>query len=103
MLTISKRKPPTIIWFAFKDHPLLARHPILDCRVLKNPFKYGVPDVVLKQNVTLDPNFSQVVQQGLDMLKESGVVYIGCQFGKHRSGAVIDEIAKTTEVIVQRI
>lgn len=74
--------------------------PVLDCRVIQNPWVRGTPDEVLIRAVEKHPLFEEVVQQGIKMLEEHDVIYVGCQFGKHRSGAVATEIAKRLQIIV---
>jgi len=101
-LTITKRKL-YIYQFAFKQFPSMKEESMLDCRVLKNPFKWGVADEVLKQDVQDDPKFEQIVQKGLELIKKHGHVYVGCQYGKHRSGAVTEALAKETGALVTHL
>lgn len=74
--------------------------PVLDCRVIKNPWTRGTPDEVLFAAVRMHTLFPEVVFNGVKMLEEHDVIYVGCQFGKHRSGAVSREIAKRTGAVI---
>lgn len=67
--------------------------PVLDCRVIPNPFQWGVADAVLIERVRTNPEFPKVVERGLQLIAEHGAVYVGCAYGKHRSGAVAQELA----------
>lgn len=67
--------------------------PLVDCRVLRNPYRAVHSDRERKALVRMDPKFMGVVQQALDRLEGSNEVYIGCGFGKHRSVSVAEAAA----------
>ncbi len=87
----------TIYQFGFRNGPPKEEWgPVFDCRSLPNPFKRGVPDVQLRALVAANPRFPGIVQEAVSTLGQPGVqsIAIGCLFGKHRSGAVADAVAK---------
>jgi RNase adaptor protein for sRNA GlmZ degradation len=94
-----------IYQFGFKnvDENKLRGEAVLDCRIIKNPFVRGIPDAVLIEKVRTNPLFEQVVKQGVQMLKTNDSIFVGCLFGKHRSGAVAQEIAARTGAIILRM
>lgn len=92
----------TIVQFAFKQ---LQPHglPTIDCRVLPNPYQKGIPDTVLRERVRALPNFEDVVNAGVELLSEKDKIWVGCLYGRHRSVAVAEEIAKRTGATVQSV
>lgn len=83
----------TILQFGYKKG-IPTGVPLLDCRVIKNPYKVGVSEDVLKAQVRASPEFGKVVKQGFKLLTESDTIACGCLWGVHRSGAVAEELAK---------
>ena len=75
---------------------------VLDCRVLPNPFKHGVPDEVLIERVRGLEGFNELVQKGVQLLAKHDEIYVGCAFGRHRSGAVAQEIARQTGAEIRK-
>lgn len=69
---------------------------VVDCRLMPNPFRHGVPDDVLRQRVRNLREFEPTVARGVQLIAQHGVVYIGCLFGRHRSVAVAEEVASRT-------
>ena len=95
--------PKTIIQFAYREiHQHKDMALTVDCRGLRNPWRYKVADTVLREQVRLDPSFESVVARGVHILNTHDTIYVGCQFGKHRSVAVAEEIAKRTGATVTR-
>ena len=95
----------TIKQFGFKnitDPFKLKGLPVLDCRVIKNPFVRGLPDAFMIEVVRKHPLFEQVVQEGVQLLAKHDTIFVGCLFGKHRSGAVSQEIAARTGATITR-
>lgn len=82
--------------FGFKHYNPPKDVPVLDCRVIKNPWVRGLPDAFMIETVRKHPLFESVVQKGVQLLTDNDEIYVGCLFGKHRSGAVAEEIAKRT-------
>ncbi len=76
--------------------PSPAMTPVLDCRIPTNTYRRGYSDEWCKDRVRNDPLFESVVQQGVPLLKTHGVLWVGCSYGKHRSGAVASEISERT-------
>ena len=73
---------------------------VLDCRILQNPFKRGTPDNILIETVRALDLFEVTVLGGMQLLAIHDEIYVGCAFGKHRSGAVSQELAKRTGAII---
>lgn len=91
-----------IIQFGFKHVSPTSMNwgPVLDCRTIKNPFYPGISDEEGKAKARLDPKFEGLVQEGVQLIAEHETLYVGCYGGKHRSGAVAEEIGKRTGAIV---
>ena len=94
-----------IIQFAYKkvDPAVEGWSPVLDCRRLRNTYRSGVPDELLKQLVREQNIFPTVVADGMAMLEANDVIYVGCAFGKHRSGAVADALAAKTGATIEKV
>lgn len=85
----------TIIQFGYKNVNSIPKGvPLLDCRVIKNPYKSGVSAEVLKNQVKLNPEFGKLIKQGVSLLNNNDTIACGCLYGIHRSGAVVEELAK---------
>jgi RNase adaptor protein for sRNA GlmZ degradation len=84
----------SIVQFGFKKHHTIEETATIDCRVLRNPYKEGVPDEELIAKVRLTEGFEDLVQEGVQLLAKHDIIYVGCMYGKHRSGAVAQEIAR---------
>ena len=96
----------TIVQFGFRNilHSMLQGKVVLDCRVLRNPYKPGVPDETLIARVEQDPLFKALVARGVDLLTNHyDRLYIGCEFGRHRSGAVAHAIQSATGAEIRKI
>ena len=85
----------TIIQFGYKNSNTMPKDiPLVDCRVLRNPYIPGVADDILKEKVKYLPGFGDMVKAGVFLLRTNDTIGIGCLYGKHRSGAVAESIAK---------
>ena len=94
----------TIVQFAYKyvSPESMNWGPVIDCRTMPNPYKKGFTDEYLKGEVRKTANFALIVKKALDALAEHDTIYIGCAFGKHRSGAVADEVANLTGAKIKK-
>lgn len=78
------------------DVTTLGNMPRLDCRILPNPFIRGVSDEILKETVKKLPAFAGLVSEGVKLLETHNKLAIFCLYGKHRSGAVAEAVARIT-------
>lgn len=85
-----------IIQFGFKKYAAPKGAGVVDCRVIPNPWLASRSDKTLRKLVEADPQFEGLVVKGVELLAQHGEVYIGCLYGKHRSGAVAQEVARRT-------
>ena len=76
---------------------------VLDCRVIRNPFTRGMADQVLIERVRNSIGFPIVVQQGLQLIAANEVVWVGCQYGRHRSTAVAQALSAVTGAEIQQV
>lgn len=77
--------------------------PLVDCRVLPNPFQRGVSDSVLIQRVRALAGFEELVEKGVQLLAKHNEIYVFCLYGKHRSGAVSQEISARTGAVIKKL
>lgn len=85
----------TIIQFGYKNVNNIPKGiPLLDCRVISNPYKSGVSAEHLKAQVKLNPEFGKLVKHGVSLLHKNDTIGVGCLYGVHRSGAVSEELSK---------
>lgn len=89
--------------FKFIHTDKLIGMPVLDCRVIKNPYSRLLSEQAQKQIVRDSPLFEEVVQAGMQLLAKHDVILVGCLYGKHRSGAVSEELASRTGAIIKHI
>ena len=74
--------------------------PIVDCRAIVNPYSKFRHDkstaalLKMREMVRMDRFFMPCVQQASRLLEKHEVIGIGCGYGIHRSGAVIDELKR---------
>lgn len=67
--------------------------PLVDCREIRNPYpRYKNNPAMARETVRLDPNFMRTVQKALDLLRKHDVIGVGCGYGVHRSGTVVEEL-----------
>jgi RNase adaptor protein for sRNA GlmZ degradation len=94
-----------IVQFGFKHVSPASMNwgPVIDCRDLPNPYRYGVPDESLKQKVRKADGFLPKVREVVVALDEHDVVYVGCYGGKHRSAAVAEQAALMTGAEIERV
>lgn len=95
----------TIIQFAFTkvDESELPEELVVDCRCIRNPYRKGVADGVLRAEVRKSAGFLEAVFKGVALLEKSDVIYVGCAYGRHRSVAVAEEIAVRTGAVIERL
>jgi RNase adaptor protein for sRNA GlmZ degradation len=91
----------TVFQFGFQRWPHAHALPalwVVDCRTIENPKRKreNKTDEQLKQMVRENPLFEGLVQQGMRVLEQNTEVWVGCAWGKHRSGAVAEEIVRRT-------
>ncbi len=85
-----------IIQFAFKNGQPVGP-PVIDCRIIPNPYSLARADADRLALVRADPQFERLVQAGVGALERGHPeIAVGCQFGRHRSRAVAQEIAART-------
>lgn len=77
--------------------------PLVDCRVLPNPYKEGVPDDVLRERVRALPEFAPLVDRCVNLFNHYEDIGIGCLWGRHRSVAVASEVARITGATITRV
>lgn len=87
--------------FKFMDPPVGAA--VLDCRVISNPFQQGLSQAHMLERVTKHPQFNVVVQRGLQLIAENDVVWVGCLYGRHRSGAVAQALSDATGATIHTV
>lgn len=69
--------------------------PLVDCRVIANPYpKFAHDQVAARHAVRTDPAFPGLVDQAEKLLAENDVIGIGCGYGVHRSGTVVDALMR---------
>lgn len=89
--------------FSYKFGPVPMRHGrrlVIDARVIDNPYQHGEADEVMRANVLAEPLAQLLVDQGVEYLEAHPdcMVAVGCSYGRHRSVAVADEIARRVGV-----
>jgi len=84
----------TIITFGYNLPTQLPEGcPVIDCRVIKNPYSnYKHDPEGARRVVRSDPFFEQLVKRGTEALLMYDTVAVGCLYGVHRSGTVAEEI-----------
>lgn len=65
--------------------------PLIDCRSIPNPYRVTDP-VAQRRAVRGHPDFQVKVWEALRALETSDVIGIGCGYGVHRSGEVVNEV-----------
>jgi RNase adaptor protein for sRNA GlmZ degradation len=95
----------TIYQFGYRNSQPPEGFPTVDCRTIPNPWTRGdnASDEERKAKVRLDPRFESLVDHGVSLLESWDLIAVGCVFGKHRSGAVADEIAKRTGAEIVKV
>jgi len=68
----------------------------LDARCVTNPYKHGESDESMRARVLDDPGARRLVERGVQYLTDvpDAAVFVGCSYGRHRSVAIADEIAR---------
>lgn len=67
--------------------------PLVDCRVIPNPWNIGDP-VAQRHAVRNHPSFPGLVDEAEALLKSHPVIGVGCGYGVHRSGTVVDALER---------
>lgn len=91
-----------IVYFSFWTDQIPSDWPIVDCRCIKNPFSKHASDAARWNAVRQDRNFMPLVREGVAKYKEHGKVAIGCEFGRHRSRVVAEEIGRILSKSVEK-
>jgi hypothetical protein len=69
--------------------------PLVDCRAIRNPYpRYKNDRAKAREAVRTDRFFMPIVQQASRLLEKHETIAVGCGYGVHRSGAVIDELKR---------
>jgi hypothetical protein len=98
-----------IVQFGFKPHgnPYVEGGgvPVVNCTVIPNPWRRGdkATDEQRIAKVRLDPQFEELVEKGVRLLRDYDKIGVACLHGKHRSGAVAAEIAERTGAVVEKL
>lgn len=97
----------SIVQFGYRTNPppevREKRMPVVDCRVIPNPFGRADSTEGRKAIVRKNPWFEPLVAAAVNILDTTDVVYIGCGYGRDRSGAVADEVARRTGAVITRL
>ena len=91
-----------IIQFGYKYQEPPVKAQVVDCRIIPNPWSPGISDVEAKHRVTSSGHFERLVARAVQLIAAGETVWIGCTFGRHRSGAVAEEVAKRTGAQIRR-
>ena len=84
----------TIYQLSFKYNNFPKGVPVVDCRVIENPYKRYLTDKARMEAVRRNRHFNPLVEKAVAYLGAGDEVVIACAYGKHRSGAVAEEVAK---------
>lgn len=77
--------------------------PVIDCRVIQNPYRMANTDAARIELVEKHPAFPVLVEVGVGVLGVQDAIAVGCTWGRHRSGAVARAIAALTGATVERL
>ena len=83
-----------IITFSYRLDGKPTGVPVVDCRGINNPHHKRGNDEAKRAVVRTHPLFEVLVQQGVELYRVYGEVYVGCTWGRHRSVAVATEIER---------
>jgi len=88
-----------IIQFGYRVQQPVQGWPVVDCRVIPNPYMgfkatAVTSDEEYKAKARAHPQFEPLVREAIAHLLKGNVVQIGCLFGRHRSGAVAEEVQR---------
>lgn len=95
----------TIIQFGFSRHQPPSGVPVVDCRGITNPWRRDdrATDEQRFARVRSSSKFEPLVQEVLRQFEHQDVVAIGCAWGRHRSGAVAQEVRTRLEHLGQEV
>lgn len=69
--------------------------PLVDCQCLPNPYpKYAHDRVAARHFVRSAPEFEKLVTDAATLLTQHDVIGVGCGYGVHRSGTVVEELER---------
>ena len=91
----------TIVTFGYRLRNPPTGAPYVDCRHLPNPFRTAKTDEERIEIVKKHTLFAPTVEVGVKLLEMWDEIWVGCEFGKHRSGAVAEGIAEAFEGTVR--
>jgi len=77
--------------------------PVIDCRVIQNPYRQADTDAARIELVKKHSAFLVLVETGVGVLAVQDAIAVGCTWGRHRSGAVARAIATRTGATVERM
>jgi RNase adaptor protein for sRNA GlmZ degradation len=93
-----------IVQFSYKlDGGPPAGMPVIDCRVIANPYSKASTDAARIELVEKHPAFPVLVETGVELLALRNTIAVGCTWGRHRSGAVARAIAARTGAKIERL
>lgn len=86
----------TILQLSYKYDEFPKEVPVVDCRVINNPYHKNKSERAMMEAVVANPLFPKVVDSGVELLQTVDTIVVACAYGKHRSGTVARTIAKRT-------
>lgn len=86
-----------VVQFAYREGPPPPGIPVVDCRVIPNPWNKGKDPRARQRVVRADPRFEGLVREACDLLTRHSFVAVGCAYGRDRSSAVAEEVATRTQ------
>lgn len=94
-----------VVSFGYKFPPKPQASKTLDARIIDNPYVHGTPDDVMRAAVLDSTYAEQLIQRGVDFLTEfpESTLAVGCSYGRHRSVAVADEIARRLGLVAEHL
>jgi len=89
----------TIIQFGYTIHSPPVGGPLVDCRSLSNPHRIA-DHARQRQIVRESSGFWGKVEEVKNYLKDHDTVGVGCAYGVHRSGVVVEEVLRAVSDVV---
>jgi hypothetical protein len=91
--------------FRYVKPPVLPKLWVIDCRLIPNPWspRDHATDEERIARVRCDPAFFRLVEKGVQLIAKHGECWVGCQFGRHRSVAVAEEIVRRTGAELRKV
>lgn len=73
--------------------------PIVDCRIIRNPFSMCGADEEREKAVRDDINFDRLVGECTYLLlTQYDELIVACSYGRHRSGEVVKEVRRRLDI-----